>query len=586
MFKLLLYSWIIFLIAPSPSAADGEEEEGGAFIYPGQYFACTWEEAYCDGSARVYWEMLFPENPPFKYACIYLGSFDQEFGFYLDGDELHWAQSTGFQSMQMLSQKPVVDLQNMDVFRGVLLLVHLWAPAGGTLLDGWDWFVAVNPGSLLGKEEERRYVFCPEEGIGRMAAFVESMVNPFVYSRWYVRRGQRILSPELADSLRRTWDKAVTGRTFPMRAYRGLLEGCDGNYCYFRGASGPVAEDLCHYTGKMRTSMMDVAHGLIDMMMMDDLNPEAERWLMEQCARVRRNALELGDAAPPMESDEWAQRFADRFFNHLDEERAEASKEKELGEQEQPVPKAEKKDMEELAQHEEKKDERKEAEERARFARGYRERFFQPLEKNPLWHDLFPKGSEGKAGALWFGEYGLTGFYLDGTTMVRASSLYMTPVVVYCNWFFDGTPERRLVPYEGAPEGAPFWNAAGDYSPRVKRERMDMGAGLSRLIVQALDHIASGENAAGKADLDPDSQDMIIIRGTDGKNRLLTPQEKGFETVGKMLEYVYTAYQVGRVKDSMGYIMQCDDTLQGNDPPPGGYPRTEGYGIHGSRYGW
>lgn len=584
MLKLLPYLLLIFLITPFPSVADGEEE-GRSLIYPGQYFACTWEEAYCSGRARVYWEMLFPENPPFTYACIYLGSFDQEFGFYLDGDELHWAQSTGFQSMQMLSQKPVVDLQNMDVFRGVLLLVHLWAPVGGTLLDGWDRFVEVNPGSLLGKEEERRYVFYSGEGVGRMAAFVESLVNPFVYSRWHVRRGRRTLSPALADSLRRTWDEAVTERTFSMRVYQGLLECCDGNYCYFRGASGPVAEDLCHYSAKMRAAMMDMAHGLIDIMVMDDLNPEAEQWLMDQCARVRRNALELGDAPPPMASDEWAQRFADRFFEHLSEEWA-AKKEGGLKEQAPAVPEEEKKDAEALAQQEEKRDEEKEAREKARFARGYAECFFRPLEKNPLWKDLFPKGSEGKAGALWFGEYGLTGFYLDGTMMVRASSLHRTPEVVYCNWFFDGIPERRLVPYEGAPEDAPFWDVDGDYSPRVKRERMDMGTGLSRLIVQVLNHVASGENAAGKADLDPDALAMIIIRGTDGKNRILTPQEKGFETVGKMLEHAYAAYQEGKVKDSMGYIMECDDILQGNDPPPGGYPRTEGYGIHGSRYGW
>lgn len=294
MFKLLLCFWMTFLLVPSPSAADGEAEEGMTIIYPGQYFACAWEEAYW-GDARVYWEMLFPENPPFTYACIYLGSFDQEFGFYLDGNELHWAQSTGLQSMQMLSQKPVVDLQTMDVLRGVQLLVHLWAPAGGTLLDGWDWLVKVNPGSVLGKGEETQYVFRSEDGVGMMAAFVESVVNPFVYSRWYVRRGRRALSPALAEALRQTWDKAVTGRTCSMRVYRTFLQGLGGNYCYFRGASGPVGEDLCCNSGKMKASMMDLAHGLIDMMMMDDLNPETERWLTEQCAMVRRNALELGD---------------------------------------------------------------------------------------------------------------------------------------------------------------------------------------------------------------------------------------------------------------------------------------------------
>lgn len=587
MFKQLLWLWMAFLLVPSPSAADGEAEEGMSLICPGQYFACTWEEAYW-GDARVYWEMLFPENPPFTYACIYLGSFDQEFGFYLDGDELHWAQSAGFQSIQMLSQKPVVDLQTMDVFRGVQLLVHLWAPAGGTLLDGWDWLVKINPGFLLGKGEEMRYVFRSEDGVGMMAAFVESVVNPFVYSRWYVGRGRRALSPALAESLRQTWDQAVTGRTCFMRVYRGLLQGTDGNYCYFRGASGPVGEDLCCTSGKMKASMMDLAHGLIDIMMMDDLNPEAERWLMEQCAMVRRNALELGDALPPMASDEWAQGFADRFFDNLEKKQAAANRKKELTDQGLVVPKEEKKDTEELAQQEEKKDERKEAVERARYAKGHRERFFHPLEKNPLWNDLFPKGSEGKAGALWFGEKGLTGFYLDGTMMARASSLNLNPAQMYCNWFFEGTPERRLVPYEGEPLWEDGAGLGWDYSPRVKRAWMDMGKDLSRLVIRVLNHAASGEIAAGKAedDSDPDSLGMVIIRGTDGKTRILTPQEKGFETMEKLLECAYSACQNESVTDSVGYIMKYYDMLQGKEPPAEGYPCKECFGINGSRFNW
>lgn len=587
MFKQLLWLWMAFLLVPSPSAADGEAEEGMSLICPGQYFACTWEEAYW-GDARVYWEMLFPENPPFTYACIYLGSFDQEFGFCLDGDELHWAQSAGFQSIQMLSQKPVVDLQTMDVFRGVQLLVHLWAPAGGTLLDGWDWLVKINPGFLLGKGEEMRYVFRSEDGVGMMAAFVESVVNPFVYSRWYVRRGRRALSPALAESLRQTWDQAVTGRTCFMRVYRGLLQMTDGNYCYFRGASGPVGEDLCCTSGKMKASMMDLAHGLIDIMMMDDLNPEAERWLMEQCSMVRRNALELGDALPPMASDEWAQGFADRFFDNLEKKQAAANRKKELTDQGLVVPKEEKKDTEELAQQEEKKDERKEAVERARYAKGHRERFFHPLEKNPLWNDLFPKGSEGKAGALWFGEKGLTGFYLDGTMMARASSLNLNPAQMYCNWFFEGTPERRLVPYEGEPLWEDGAGLGWDYSPRVKRAWMDMGKDLSRLVIRVLNHVASGEIAARKAedDSDPDSLGMVIIRGTDGKTRILTPQEEGFETMEKLLECAYSACQNESVTESAGYIMKYYDMLQGKEPPAEGYPCKECFGINGSRFNW
>ena len=126
-----------------------------------------------------------------------------------------------------------------------------------------------------------------------------------------------------------------------------------------------------------------------------------------------------------------------------------------------------------------------------------------------------------------------------------------------------------------------------DYSPRVKRGWMDMGKGLSRLIIRVLDHAASGEIAAGAAgDSDPDSLDMVIIRGMDGKTRILMPQDEGFETVEKLLECAYSAYQDESVKDSAGYIMKHYDVLRGKTPPAGGYPRKECFGINGSRFDW
>lgn len=113
-----------------------------------------------------------------------------------------------------------------------------------------------------------------------------------------------------------------------------------------------------------------------------------------------------------------------------------------------------------------------------------------------------------------------------------------------------------------------------DYSPRVKRGWMDMGKGLSRLIIRVLDHAASGEIAAGKAagDSDPDSLDMVIIRGMDGKTRILMPQDEGFETVEKLLECAYSAYQDESVKDSAGYIMKHYDVVAGEDSAGGRVP--------------
>lgn len=74
---------------------------------------------------------------------------------------------------------------------------------------------------------------------------------------------------------------------------------------------------------------------------------------------------------------------------------------------------------------------------------------------------------------------------------------------MYSNWFFEGTPERRLVPYEGEPLWEDGAGLGWDYSPRVKRAWMDMGKDLSRLVIRVLNHAASGEIAAGKAEGDP-----------------------------------------------------------------------------------
>ena len=66
----------------------------------------------------------------------------------------------------------------------------------------------------------------------------------------------------------------------------------------------------------------------------------------------------------------------------------------------------------------------------------------------------------------------------------------------------------------------------------------------------------------------------------------LTPQDEGFETVEKLLECAYSAYQDESVKDSAGYIMKHYDVLRGKTPPAGGCPRKECFGINGSRFDW
>lgn len=55
----------------------GEEPEDETYVVlrsPAQYFAAGYHDSY-------YWTVLFPDNPSFSYACIYLPSFNREFGF-------------------------------------------------------------------------------------------------------------------------------------------------------------------------------------------------------------------------------------------------------------------------------------------------------------------------------------------------------------------------------------------------------------------------------------------------------------------------------------------------------------------------
>lgn len=570
MFKWLYCFWMAFLMTPSLLASAGMEEESMFLTCPEPYFACEWEEAYWGDAATVFWPALFPENPPFRYACMYLGSFDQEFGFYLDGDTLYWAHSVGAQSRQMLDQKPIVSLQTRKVERSVSLLASLWAPVVRSLLGGWDWVLKENPFHVFGKGEEKWYAPGFRDSVLIAAFWMESVINPYLYSRNHVRRGHAVLTPSLADALRQTWDESVAKRTYFMKTYRAFLHGTDGNYCYFRGGSGPVSEDLCWGGGNMRRSMMDLAHGLMDMMMMDDLTPEGERWLREQCARVRREASMTGDKAPPMVSDEWAQAFADRYMEYLDrqykkdrEERKECMTRKTEPVFSEPV--------------EEEQPERPEPDRKA-FIKGFKERFFQPLEKNPLWSDLFPRGTEEKPAALWFGERGVTGIYIDGPEMGRAYARHTNPRSMYGNHFFQGEPERKLYPYEG--------ETAEDceYTPRVKREWMSLGDQLSGLAVMILDRIAGGEIPAPNLSANPRAEEdsVIVVRGGDGTTRIISPRENGAHAVIKFLECVYASYEWWGTGESSSYLGEDYQELQGEKSTFESNPADVTSGIRGA----
>ena len=282
MFRIFACAWLVLAI---PFFGLGEEPEDETYVVlrsPAQYFAAESHDSY-------YWTVLFPDNPSFSYACIYLPSFNREFGFYLEGNDLIWARAVGPSSVQMLSQTPIVDLQSQGADRCAVLLMCLQFPILGNMLEGWDGMTGGREEDIFSTSSERKGLLSklPQYGEWRMfaARWMESMINPFLYRHLYVKRGKITLNPALADALRKTWDEAVERKTFAMDMYRQLLTRLDGDYFYFRGASGPVGEDLCEGEGMLRPAMRELAFGIVDMAMMEDWNAETEQWLMNQCAK-------------------------------------------------------------------------------------------------------------------------------------------------------------------------------------------------------------------------------------------------------------------------------------------------------------
>lgn len=556
---LMLAVWVL----PVRGGNDEADYDGSVLVYPEQYFGCEWKDSYCDGLAPDYWSMLFPGHPPFRYACIYLGSFDHEFGFYLDGDKLYWARAIAPQSMQMLGQKPIVRLQEPYERQGKMMLAGLPCPVLERVAAIWP--------ASPGKDEKDDNPFAPSEHdevpesaplcremVDKAACLMEEGVNVWMYRFLYVRRGCVTLKPAVADTLRRTWDEAVTRRTFVMDEYRQLMQGLDGNYCYFRGASGLVAEDLCSHSKDMRAAMMDLSYGLIDMAMMGDWSPETEKWLMSQCANVRKKAEAVGDAPPPMVSKKWVDVFVKRYFDRLDRENRQREE------------KVENKggcgdsfaSDKNVAAEEPKTEEKavSPSDEEERYVRGFRERFLKPLDGNVLWNDLFPRGAWGKPGVCWFGSRGVSGLYMDGDVMVRAVSSMETPFNSYGNWFFNHIPEKRFFPYEGLSE------PCGEYGPRVKREWLAIGPELNRLFGNILTGVARGRMAAERGEKNKRGSDVsfCIVRGMDGTERVLFAADDDIRAVVELMDLLYEVDLLFGVEENyLKYVEEKCGALRG-----------------------
>ena len=558
MFRIFACVWLTLAIPFFGLGEEPEEETYLALRSPAQYFAAESHDSH-------YWTVLFPDDPPFSYACLYLPSFNREFGFYLEGNNLIWAQTIGPSSMQILSQAPLVDLQSQGADRCAVLLMCLQFPVLGNMLEGWDCMASGGEEEdIFSTPSDRKGLLpkLPQFGEWRMRAtgWMESIINPFIYKHLYVKRGKITLKPALADALRKTWDEAVERKTFVMDMYRQLISGSDGDHIYFRGASGPVGEDLCEGEGMLRPAMRELAFGIVDMAMMEDFNPEREQWLMDQCAKIRRHAADLGEAPPPMVSESWVK---------------EASLKEQAKEEKEKEPEAD------SPAHRTKEE----------YVRGFRERFLKPLDWNPLWRDLFPNGTQGKPGACWVGSRGISGFYLDGTLMGRAETLINTPLDIYDEWFYNQVPERALFPYDGIRE------PVGYGEPRVRREWISVGRDLSRLLEETLTDIAKGKMAGGKGNNNEVEETngmyfvpFCIVRGADGTERIMSSADADLKTVVELMELWYTVDILFiDDEDYLQYILKKRAVLQGKTARDGAAECPGASGIWnslGNRYLW
>ena len=558
MFRIFACVWLTLAIPFFGLGEEPEEETYLALRSPAQYFAAESHDSH-------YWTVLFPDDPPFSYACLYLPSFNREFGFYLEGNNLIWAQTIGPSSMQILSQAPIVDLQSQGADRCAVLLMCLQFPVLGNMLEGWDCMASGGEEEdIFSTPSDRKGLLpkLPQFGEWRMRAtgWMESIINPFIYKHLYVKRGKITLKPALADALRKTWDEAVERKTFVMDMYRQLISGSDGDHIYFRGASGPVGEDLCEGEGMLRPAMRELAFGIVDMAMMEDFNPEREQWLMDQCAKIRRHAADLGEAPPPTVSESWVK---------------EASLKEQAKEEKEKEPEAD------SPAHRTKEE----------YVRGFRERFLKPLDWNPLWRDLFPNGTQGKPGACWVGSRGISGFYLDGTLMGRAETLINTPLDIYDEWFYNQVPERALFPYDGIRE------PVGYGEPRVRREWISVGRDLSRLLEETLTDIAKGKMAGGKGNNNEVEETngmyfvpFCIVRGADGTERIMSSADADLKTVVELMELWYTVDILFiDDEDYLQYILKKRAVLQGKTARDGAAECPGASGIWnslGNRYLW
>ncbi len=196
-------------------------------------------------------------------------SFAHNFGFYMDGDTLCWAQATGIRNI-------------------------------------WMWCSYMD-----GKEEEASFpeddCFSEDECLSKEAENWETFLNRSrEYAQKYVLRGRLALTPDVARAWREMWDEAMACSATVPSWFPEYFAVLDGEKMYYADARGDVSVDYSPNSGELRYKMKELCRAVVGMGMMGDCSPSAMDWLRTSLKQLREETAELKRKMPTLKVGEQA----------------------------------------------------------------------------------------------------------------------------------------------------------------------------------------------------------------------------------------------------------------------------------------
>lgn len=352
---------LVFFILPLPG-----EDKGMEIPYPDQYFAVD-QTDYKDEEEKI-WHILFPAKPEFKYAFLYLPSFEKNLGFYIENDNLHWAIST--HGLGYLDDLNILNLKEIGTS-------HLF----------------INALQIVFPYLSRSVIMANPDIYSSFLSAANSMFCNAICSCLYTERGQLKLDEKTAAELRKTWDLAVAERTLNMPVFRQYLATLDGNYSYYRGGYGAIGEDIWLGNSKIRRGMSELSFALIHMADKHSLSEDNLVFIRDKCQSVQKDALGMDDTLPSMVSTEWVNNFANSYHEYMDRQRGKPSVSDTLLSQDSTPNDSDNSSEIKGSKAETIKEETRKIKE---ILRG----FLTPPENNEVWKGLLPSHTSGVPGFL------------------------------------------------------------------------------------------------------------------------------------------------------------------------------------------